>query len=189
MPDYYSENRRLTDEEMHTNARFFYGLLSAGGWTLNAICGLFGNAQVESRLNPGAWQDYDDSNPDADDKGFGFVQWTPARDYIAWCNANRYPKGAPTTVSNRFDYEAENGLQYYATKLYPEPSTFYNFMRSSLQPDYLAKAFLYNYERPQTPDPERRARNALYWWEYLGGIPIPTPKSKWWMYLKRRTIL
>lgn len=189
MPDYYSGNYRLSDEQMHTNARYFYGLLAAEGWTLEAVSGLFGNAQVESRLNPGAWQGYSDANPDADDKGFGFVQWTPARDYIAWCSQNRLNKDSPTAVVRRFFYEADNNLQYYPTKLYPQPSTFYNFMRSSLEPGYLAKAFLYNYERPQTPDPDRRAKYAEYWYVYLGGILPPKIKKNFLIYLKRRRIV
>lgn len=190
MPDYYTGNYRLSNEEMHTNAKWFYGLLSAEGWTLNAIAGLLGNAQSESRINPGAWQDYSTANANADDKGFGLVQWTPARDFIAWCTANRLPQDQPTTAAKRFDYEAANGLQYYPTKAYPQPSTFYNFMRSSLPADELGKAFLYNYERPQTPDPATRGKQAAYWYEYLGGEPIPSvkPKSKWMFYLRKRTV-
>lgn len=187
MPDFYSVNRRLTDEEMHVNANYFYQLLTDAGWTVNAISGLFGNAQSESRLNPGAWQDYSEANADADDKGFGFVQWTPARDYRQWCFDRGLNPGTPETVQKRFLYEAENQLQYYPTSKYPEPSTFFNFMYSALPPRYLGEAFLYNYERPQTPDPKTRGDQAEYWYTYLTGIKIRKHK-KWIYYCKRRWI-
>lgn len=186
MPQYYNDNRPLTKEEMHVNAQYFYQLLRDDGWTLNAIAGLFGNAQSESRLNPGAWQNYTDTDADADDKGYGFVQWTPARDYIAWCTSNHIYKDRPSTVLRRFNYEAANNLQYYKTSAYPTPATFWDFMRSNDTPRHLAEAFLFNYERPQTPDPKTRGDQAEYWYAYLGGQPLPHKKLKWIYYLKRR---
>lgn len=196
MPQYYTGNYRLTSEEMHVNALYIAGLLRNEGWTYEAIAGLFGNAQSESRINPGAWQDYTETNVNADDKGYGLVQWTPARDYIAWCNSRGLSKGEPSTAVKRFMYEAENGLQYYKTSRYPEPSTFYNFMRSSLDPNYLGRAFLYNYERPAEPDAVTRGRQADYWYTYITGNPAPKPppstwkKGKWYMFMrKKQTVL
>lgn len=189
MADYFTGNYRLNDEEMHTNALYFAGLLRDQGWMFESIAGLFGNAQSESRLNPGAWQDYSTAGADDDNKGFGFVQWTPARDFRKWCSAHSYSPDTFDTVIRRFNYEAEEGLQYYKTQKYPTPATFYDFMRSTQDPYYLAGAFLYNYERPQTPDPDRRGKQAEYWYAYITGNPLPKRKAKWMFYIRKKSII
>lgn len=188
MPDYYTGNYILSPEEMHVNALYFARLLTDAGWTFNAIAGMLGNAQSESRINPGAWQDYTEQNWDADDKGYGLVQWTPARDFLAWCTERGLNKELPDTALKRFDWEAENGKQYFSTTAYPQPSTFYNFMRSTLDPNYLARAWLYNYERPLTPDPATRGKQGDYWYSYITGNPLPRKRSKIIYYLRRKQI-
>lgn len=75
----------------------------------------------------------------------------------------------------RVQYEFDNGLQYYPTAAYP--LTFAQYVQSTMQPSYLARAWSFNYERPAAYD-EARARNATAWYIYITGhVPIPVPTS------------
>ena len=83
MATYHSKNAFLTDKEMGDNARYVYDYLTARGWSPTAVCGMLGNMETESTINPGIWQNLDDTNPEL---GYGLVQWTPSYKYINWCN-------------------------------------------------------------------------------------------------------
>lgn len=60
MSDYYNpysptsvSAMQLSEEEMQVNATFIKNYMSANyGWTLSAICGMLGNTQAESLMNP-----------------------------------------------------------------------------------------------------------------------------------------
>lgn len=49
----------LTDAQKKANAQYIYKYLSDKGWSLNAICGLLGNLEKESGINPAEWQTMD----------------------------------------------------------------------------------------------------------------------------------
>lgn len=168
-------NFALTTEQMENNARELYAYFSPLGFTVNAICGMLGNMWRESTVNPGVWQDYTVNYK----RGFGLVQWTPAGDYISWAQQNglHYDKG--DTQCRRIKFEYDNGLQYYKTSSYP--LNFKEFAASTQTPEYLAEAFLYNYERAAaaTADLEGRKKWARYFYELLEGetpdVPEPDP--------------
>lgn len=64
------------------------------GWTIQAIAGLLGNADLESSLNPWIWQT--GSYPDdweTTGRGFGLTQWTPGRVYLNWAGGGAYQFG------------------------------------------------------------------------------------------------
>lgn len=158
-------------------------------WTLNATAAMMGNAQLESTVNPGIWQDLT-VNYDA---GYGLFQWTKARYYIQWCNENGMPPGTLMTAFRRIEYELRNHLQYYPTKDYPE--TFQEFLTSTKPVPYLTRAFVRNYERPSAFNDEKRTKYALNWYEFLnGGVLPPEPPyvpvngSFWWIYYMRRNV-
>lgn len=48
----YDSSNSLTMAQMQVNALYLYSALSNAGWTLNAICGMLGNMQSESAINP-----------------------------------------------------------------------------------------------------------------------------------------
>lgn len=194
MADYTSGNFPLNSEQMHQNALYiaktlsttsFYGIPK---WSLNAIAGLLGNTQSESRHNPGAWQDYTapEAGDDPSKKGYGLVQWTPYTKYFEWAAAGNISPSSMDTALQRLNYEAANHIQYYPTSAYPD--TFLEFIESTKAPDYLGRAFLYNYERPLEPDPVTRGKQALYWFEYISGHKFKG-KKKWMYYLKRKVVL
>ena len=172
--DYITGNRYLTQEEMETNARYIWNYLWSAGWSMQAVAGMLGNMQVESTINPGIWQNLNEGNTSG---GFGLVQWTPATNLIGWANSARLDYADMDTQLERILYELANGGQYYPTDSYPE--TFAEYAISTKSPDYLAMAFLANYERPADPDQPVRGVYALNWYNYLRGIDpggtSPTP--------------
>lgn len=176
-----SGNRYLTKAEQQINATELWGTLGPQGWTLNAVCGMLGNMQSESTINPGIWQNLDEGNLKG---GYGLVQWTPATNYIDWANARGLDITKMEGQLQRINWEVENKQQWIATGEYP--FSFADFKISTAEPYYLAMAFLRNYERPKEPNQPWRGTQANEWWEYLSGQPIPTTARKLplWMYLK-----
>lgn len=157
-----SGNRYLTLAEMQVNAKYIYQFLYQYGWTINAIAGMLGNMQRESTINPAIWQSLNEGNTSG---GFGLVQWTPASNYISWCESEGLTYTDMDANLLRILYELENGVQYYPTDAYPE--TFREFTQSNATPEYLAMAFLKNYERAGVEASEERQVNARYWYDYL----------------------
>lgn len=171
---YISANRRLTDDEMKQNAEYIRAYLEPQGWSLNAIAGMLGNMQSESRMNPGAWQRYVEPYSNLN-TGFGLVQWTPASKYIDWCNANGLTPENMETALERINWELANGVQYYQKPAYP--LSFAEFKVSTESAYYLGGAFLINYERPadqSEANQDKRGQQAEYWYNYLSGAePVP----------------
>lgn len=178
----FNSSDPLTLEQMQVNARYIFKYYSDMGVTTNAICGMLGNFQAESTINPGRWEN---DNVNDMEHGYGLVQWTPATKYINWArqyDSNEDPSKMDVNLE-RIDYEIQKGEQYYPTDEYPE--TFNEFMLSTKSPEYLAKAFLYNYERASAERVEERVEYANYWYEFLTGspppydpTPTPSPSSK-----------
>ena len=171
--------------EAISNAQAIYSLLFGRGWTLNAICGLLGNIHKESGYNPWRWQSDRvgaSTGSPWTNKGYGLVQFTPAGKYIN--SARGYDgygpnfsdkTGSPSDAYSQLVYvDTQEG--YYQTSAYP--LSYEEFKHSGQTPEYLASAFLYNYERPADPastEGERREA-ARYWWNLLsGGLPEPDP--------------
>lgn len=171
--------------EARDNAKMTYGILHSLGWSLNAVCGYLGNAGAESGYNPWRWESDDIQGADGTG-GYGFVQWTPASKYIQNATAqaqlgyNPNYTGHPGNVSDAraqlyFMQVWSAGNQWITTAAYPE--TWAQYVKSTQPPEYLASAFLYNFERPADPaatEADRRAA-ARRWFDYLGGITPPTP--------------
>lgn len=149
---------------MTDNAQYILDYLLAKGWTKNAICGMLGNMQRESTINPGIWQDLDEGNTSL---GYGLVQWTPASKYFSWCDERGLSYSSMDSNLKRILWELENNEQYYATDNYPE--TFEEFTKSTKSVTYLASAFLMNYERAGVAAETERQENANYWYNNLEG--------------------
>lgn len=191
VPTPISANRYLSLAEMKKNATFIWWYLSNYGWSMNAVAGMLGNMQVESTINPGIWESLT-TDPEAYYEangrypGYGLVQWTPYTKYTEWCSERGLEPGEMTSALKRIMYEVDNGLQFYETEAYP--LSFADFKVSRADPDYLGRAFLYNYERPANPDPETRGANAAYWYDFLMTLGDFSGKKRkalplWMMYL------
>lgn len=185
--DYFGETKQ------QTNARYIWQYLGSRGWTLNAVAGIIGNMQTESTMNPGlmeakegvAWpsskkpseaeiEDYVQRYYNAKGRfpGYGLTQWTSTEvtkwsdhKLVKWCKANGLDYRDIDSQLKRILYECEQGIQFGSTETYP--MTFKEFSTSNEPPDYLAKVFLKNYERPANPDYEQRGKQGQAWYDYL----------------------
>ena len=162
VPTPHGGNRFLSLDEMKDNAVYIWAYLSKKGWSLNAVCGMLGNMQRESTINPAIWQNLDEGNTSL---GYGLVQWTPATNYLNWAEDRGLDPSAMDSNLERILYELDNGLQYYSTEAYPESFKEYSISTKSIE--YLVTAFLKNYERAGVEALSERISNGEYWYEYL----------------------
>lgn len=181
-------NKSLGAADMQTNASFIASYLLAKGWTLNAICGILGNYQHESTINPNVFEGFKNHSSELGSYGYGLAQWTPwlgtstydtaeeQRNYHGannptfgrWCIDNGRDK---SLMETQLDY-IDTGLGgYKATSDYPE--TYAAFKKSTNGADYLAKLYYVNYERSAAGTWGSRPDSALEWYSFLNGSDLP----------------
>ena len=186
-----SGNFWLNQAQMEGNVSYWWNLvrIKHPEWTKNSQAAMMGNAQLESTVNPGIWQNLTVNYS----QGYGLFQWTEARYYIQWATNQGLDPGNMNTAFLRIEYELANHLQYYPTSNYPE--TFQQFLTSTKDIGYLTRAFVRNYERPAAFNDEKRTRYAMKWYKFLDGAPIPPDipwnppdGSFWWIYYMRRRL-
>ena len=171
---YWDESTGLTDAEKEVNAKYIHSALSNKGWTIQSIAGTLANMEAESALNPGRWQGGLVGNTSG---GYGLVQWTPSTNYTNWCESMGYSD--PSEMDNniaRILHELDKGFQWIATSSYN--LSFKEFTESTQNPEYLARAFLLNYERPADQSESvqsYRAGLANKWYRYIAGQDPTTP--------------
>lgn len=201
-----------TDQEAIDNGMEFLSILMSLGFTKEACAGIWGNVGNEGGYNPWMWEgnqqiaSTDSYNLDVSrSHGYGLFQYTPASKYVwdATCQsfAGFSPNyldiaGTPNDGNAQvyaMDYLARQG-DYFINPNHNFPLSYSDYMSSTQSPEYLAEAWMWNYERPSTQYgeqslPNRRA-DARYWYDLWGGVVPPTPtvssKFKWWLYLRRR---
>lgn len=177
--EWITGNRYLSMEEMQNNALCVLSYLYPKGWTLNAIAGMLGNMQTESNINPGIWQSLDEGNTSL---GYGLVQWTPATNYLNWADAQGYERDDGDMQLYWIHNLTTSEGQWIPTAAYD--LSFESFRTSTQSPEYLASAFLKNFERAGTEVEEERQTQARYWYDYLivflesGGFFPSTSKKK-----------
>lgn len=166
--DSASSADRLTWPQMQTNATYFYNYCASKypTWTLEAISAILGNVQSEGIMNPSQWEYGYGMSPDW---GYGLVQWTPGSKFLNWCTENNLERTAMSSNIDRLEYERSTGIQYYATASYN--FSFTSFLTEEHTVDELARAWLYNYERPGDPAATEsiRVSQANTWYEFLSG--------------------
>jgi hypothetical protein len=135
-----------------------YNFFKGKGWTKNAICGMLGNMQRESQLNPNI-------NEYSGGGGYGLVQWTPGSVFKNWATAKGLNYRLTRTQCLKIQDEFENGGQYYKTNNCP--LTFKQYSQSTESPEYLAACFMYNYERPGVKALDERKKYARQWFNYF----------------------
>lgn len=167
-----SNNTFLTLEEMTENAQYIFDTFTGRGWSANAICGMLGNMQTESTINPGLWQDRQQGNMSG---GFGLVQWTPASKFTTWADSRGYTWGDINGQIERIQEEVNTNTQWIATSAFP--MSFYEFTQSTDTPYNLAMAFIANYERPENPNQPIRGEQAEYWASVLSFTFTPRLNS------------
>ena len=191
-PDIPKNFYPVTNEEpkkMNNNALILWDYFNRKGWTNEAIAGLFGNIYVESKFGPDQGE-YDGGG------GYGLTQWTPPTGLKKWASSAGLDYKDGHTQMKYIQREME-GLeeQYYPVENYPISSKA--FMKSKQSPEYLASAFLYNYERPSVLAESTRKEQARKWYNQIlkwdsgetpkPPDPPPTPvvkKSKMIFYMR-----
>lgn len=159
-----SNNTYLNLAQQQENALYISAWLRRRGWTANAVAGMLGNMETESTINPGLWQSMAVGWWDG---GFGLVQWTPATKLKSWADDNGLDYQHIDTQLERIEWELANGQQWISTSGYP--LSFMEFKFSNESVEYLAQAFLKNYERPKNQNQPNRSTQARYWYDFLEG--------------------
>jgi hypothetical protein len=155
----YSSNSYLDQSQMTVNAQYILDYLVGQGWTKNSVCGMLGNMQTESTINPGIWENLDSSNTA---NGFGLVQWTPSTVLTDWANQNGLDATQIDTDLKRILYEVTNNIQWINSSM-----TFQQFTQSTDTAANLAQLFLTSYERPANQNQPDRQTQATYWFNNL----------------------
>lgn len=191
----------LNDDTIN-NCYCVAGNLLNYGWTLQAICGILGNAIQESFCSADMYE----LNATPPRQGYGILQWTPYADLQAWMD-REYPTWRTDLDVNgnaqcaRIKYEYDNGLQYYPSSYSPEYLTWSTYVTSTLDPRTLAECFMWDYERPQyeyavSSLANRKAFALAIYMIFTGNPPgtiiTPTDKKKpkkmpVWMMIKYHT--
>lgn len=156
-----SSNAYLSKSQMKGNAQYIMDYLTARGWSVNAVCGMLGNMESESTINPGIWQNLDSSRTDL---GYGLVQWTPSTKYTDWAKSNGYSIGDIDGQLQRIIYEKNNNLQWQKKTT---SMSFAEFSVSTESVETLAELFELNYEQHAGDVQPARKTQARYWYENL----------------------
>ncbi len=155
-------------ERMRHNATIIKTYFTGLGWTLESVCGLLGNMQQESTMNPALIE--------IGGTGHGLVQWTPPENLydvldVLYGNHEDWFDGNKQCYVIYAEYQQSSGIvnwgiegQWYSTASYP--MTWKQWTESTADPGTLALAFQANYERPAAIHPER-AGYAREWYSYF----------------------
>ena len=186
-------DKYLNEADKQNNAQIIYSYLSSRGWTRNAICGLLGNMEQESTINPNAWQGAEGNT----NLGFGLVQWTPATKILDYFRE----KGMYGQIKKYGDTELQrlidemNGKYEAWIQTTKYPVSFKDFSTSTEDYKWCTECFMLNYERPGTPELQKRYDYAKKWWDFFDGWsgpgllpdePHKRKKMPLWMYIRRR---
>lgn len=186
--EFISGNYYLSESEMQNNAELIYFIMyNSYGWTLEAISGMLGNMERESTINPGIWE----SLVEAEESGFGLVQWTPSTNYTDWANNLGVDITDGWYQCFWIGEETTEQGQWIETDEYP--ISFEEFYSSTDSPENLASVFLKNFERAGVEAEIERQENARKWYDYLlsvidgGETPVVPKKKKMplWMMCRR----
>lgn len=182
-----AKNAFLTRSQMENNVLMAAPILSEY-FTTSAMAAMFGNMQSESSINPGIWEGLVPY-----EGGYGLVQWTPYTKYSEYAGTDWENNGDKQCY--RIIYELRYGLQWSKDYYHSIDMSFTEFANSTDSPEYLAHAFLSNYENPaKWPQPQRGVQ-ARSWYNFLvehgytddttgGGGPVPGEGLPVWLMFK-----
>lgn len=158
----------MTQTELENNATEFYGYFNSKGFTIESICGMLGNLQQESKINPGC--------KEKGGNGWGLIQWTPHTNLTDYANAQGSDWATGEIQTQLMWEEIING---YGGQWLPKPELGYSYTGdefSKLTDVFEAcKAYLYERERAGAQALSKRLTCASNWYEYLTGVTPPTP--------------
>lgn len=166
---YTNYNPGFTEADKVNNATIIASYLKTVGYNMAALCGVIGNMEWESYLNPGQWQiGYAIEQWPPAGVGFGLVQWTPWTKFSNWAGASW--RTNYTKQLERLEFERQNGEQWYARDPFPGV-TWWDYMNWEGAAGYAAECWCNNYERGTWA--AQRATYAEKWYTYFRANPIP----------------
>lgn len=163
----------FSTSQMQNNATEFYNYFTNKGATLEAICGMLGNIQRESTLNPGIKQGSSTS------LGWGLIQWTPSAVLTNWCKTYGYNWYDGSAQCERISCEGD-GTKGASGYWLPTSEYAYSWSEFLALTDIAeaTKAYLYERERAGVVTLSDRLQYASEWYEYFSGTPVPpTPPT------------
>lgn len=178
----------LGETQMRTNASHIYRYLTGKGFSKNAICGILGNMEEESTINPAAWQVQDNLS-----YGYGLCQWDDGSNFTNWAVSKGIISGStnsamatsvnslaydnPVRLMNaELDYligrmgtsdwfKPSNNSSKYGTTETLSAAQFKEC--TDKDAGVLARIFCGHYERPDDPIMADRVAAAKKWYNYL----------------------
>ncbi|WP_312442342.1 phage tail tip lysozyme [Lacrimispora sp.] len=156
----------LEQNQMLTNARYIYNYLIGKKWSKNAICGMLGNMEMESTINPGRWQNGKVNTAN----GYGLTQWTPSTKYTNWLGSGK-TSGDIDNQLERILYEVSHESEQWVSGNYSPSMSFADFTKSTSSTTALAECFLKCYEQPADQSStviNKRKANASKWSTLIG---------------------
>lgn len=154
----------LSQPEKDENASRVYTFFTKIGWTKEAICGMLGNMDVESRMNPRAESTSADT--------YGLVQWHPASKLQLWAISEGLNWELGKTQCKRIAYEEDNNLQWVSWSTY----TFSYWARELIETvENMTEIFMTHYEVADPGTLAERQQWALYYFDVvklISDIPL-----------------
>ena len=146
----------LSQDEKDENASRIYTFFTKQGWTKEAICGMLGNMDVESRMNPRAENQGTDS--------YGLVQWHPSSKLTNWAISESLDWELGITQCKRISFEEENNLQWASWSTY----AFSYWAREMVDTvENMANIFMTHYEVADPGTLAERQQWALYYFDVV----------------------
>lgn len=159
----------LTTAQMQGNAVEFYNYFK-NTMTLEAICGILGNIQRESQLNPGQQEGgYGGSL----NYGYGLIQWTPGSLLTTWASTKGYDwydGAAQCEYINEENYYTGSDVVWIPTGSY---AYTWDEFKQLTNVEEAVKAYLYERERAGVAALADRIQYANDWYTYLSGVITP----------------
>lgn len=182
----------MSTADQENNVSMIYSVLGSMGWTINAVSGICGCIQRESRFDPWAWQKNRIQSTaikneiDPRGRAYGLIQWDSCNNYILSPVAIAAPGYGPNFSDQPGSQEDGNaqltlintGEGYYPRGDYSDLK-FSDFKSSTREPEYLGPAWLINRQRPASAGATAPivAENARRWYEYLLTAQPPDPNK------------
>lgn len=157
--------------EKTENVKNLVAYFRAHGWTDEAIAGLAGNTEVESRQNPGLFETRPQewpTNPNSYKRGIGLTQWTssnaPPQKLVNWAETNNLNYQSGWVQCFRIYRECINNYQWVAKFV---GVSFYEWSQMHETPERMAEIFERAYERAKAPDFATRRQWARYYYDLM----------------------
>lgn len=157
----------FNQSEKDNNAIEFYNFFAPRGYSLASICGMLGNIDQESTVNPGLKETASTSS------GWGLIQWTPFSNYAWWWAAHGWNWYDGVPQCEKIAEEIENNRDpWIPTSQYPYSGDEFSRLAD---PELATRAYFAERERgdPAQANMQHRIDQANYYYQYLSGQPVP----------------